>query len=122
MPSAYSGIGNTPFSPNPTSSATQGMFADFGMGFDALLNQYMPQYGGSNFFDWLSSAGKRMTEDRFNQNNAGILANGGSIFDTQDPLSFLQNFDFAGLFNQQAPRDRGENPSMNTPFLRYLSR
>lgn len=118
----YGGYYNLPFDPSPSSAATQDMFADFDLAYDALLSQYQPQFGGSSFWDWLSGSGRRATGDRFNQRNADILAGGGSIFDIEDPLTFLKGFDFSNSFRALSPQQRGEGSGLSSPFTRFLTR
>lgn len=118
----FSGFYNLPFNPQPSTPVTEDAFGDFGFTFDALLSQYAPRFGGSNFMDFLRGTGRRQAEQQFNEKNAGILAGGGSIFDLMDPTSFLKTWNPTAEFGSLRPQDRGENPGAFSPFTVFRRR
>ena len=120
---AFSGIFGMPFNPQPQTAAQANYLTDFDPAFDAMLSLYMPQFQGSNFFNWLGGRGRSALSQQWDATPAGQAASGVSPLDMTSSVDFLKGINPASFYQTYAPNERGvQGQQAYTPFTRFRTR
>ncbi len=116
------GFRNLTFDPHPSSWASQQLLGNWEDAYNAFLKPYQDAYGNSSFSDFLTGQGRNYFGGLFEQQRSNELASGTTPDHVTSALDFLRGLHPLDRYMGLTPRDRGENPAMQSPFTRYIGR